>query len=213
MNMIAAAEQTQRETWLYLADNETPGFEIAHLQSMLDRMKQGDMSEGKLGCWLGWFQAACVINSDGDFTLNDCKRINMENREEDCHKSSFQSDVAVWIKQCFGIMTASDKIERNHRFLEEALELVQSTGCTREEAYKLVDYVYDRPAGETHQEIGGVMVTLAALCQANGFNMDQEGDRELARVNRPEIIEKIRAKQKAKPKYGPLPEHKGIGDV
>ncbi len=37
----------------------------------------------------------------------------------------FQPNVQPWLLSCFGEQIANDKIERNHRFLEEALELVQ----------------------------------------------------------------------------------------
>ena len=105
--------------------------------------------------------------------------------------------------KCFGQVIADDKVERNHRFLEEALELVQSTGCTADEAHKLVDYVYGRPIGDPPQEVGGVMVTLAALCLANNMNMHWAGEVELARIWGK--IDQIRAKQAAKPKHSPLP--------
>ncbi len=118
---------------------------------------------------------------------------------------SFQERVKPWLHECFGEMIAGDKEERNHRFLEEALELVQACGCTKEEALKLVDYVYGRPVGEKGQEVGGTMVTLAALCIAQGINLNEEAERELSRINLPEVVLKIRAKQAAKPKFSPLP--------
>lgn len=118
---------------------------------------------------------------------------------------SFQQRVQPWMMACFGAAISANVIERNHRFLEESLELVQSTGCTRSEAHQLVDYVYGRPAGETHQEVGGVMVTLAALCLAHpGLDMHEAGEVELARIWTK--VEKIRAKQAAKPAHSPLPE-------
>jgi hypothetical protein len=92
----------------------------------------------------------------------------------------------------------SDKKERNDRFLEEALELVQSLGYSQQEAHWMVRYVYDRPQGDVNQEVGGVMVTLASLCIANGMDMDKAADTELARCW--ENIDKIRLKQAAKPK-------------
>ena len=79
---------------------------------------------------------------------------------------TFQICVGLWIKACLGPLIAADVTERNHRFLEEALELVQSKGCTASEAHQLVDYVFNRPIGEPFQELGGVMVTLAALANA-----------------------------------------------
>ncbi len=116
----------------------------------------------------------------------------------------FQTRVQVWMDACFGPVISADKIERNHRFLEEAIELVQACGCTQSEAHQLVEYVYSRPAGVIDQEIGGVMVTLAALCLANGADMRGAGETELARVWTK--VEQIRAKQAAKPRHSPLPE-------
>lgn len=117
--------------------------------------------------------------------------------------NGFQQRVQPWMLACFGEMIAGDREERNHRFLEEALELVQSTGCTASEAHQLVDYVYGRPVGEPAQEVGGVMVTLAALCLANSLDMHADAETELARIWTK--VEAIRAKQAAKPKHSPLP--------
>ncbi|WP_240202640.1 Lar family restriction alleviation protein [Burkholderia sp. LMG 13014] len=117
---------------------------------------------------------------------------------------AFQSRVQPWMLACFGAEIAADRIERNHRFLEEALELVQACGCTAGEAHQLVDYTFGRPVGEPTQEAGGVMVTLAALCLANAMDMHAAGETELARVWTK--VEQIRAKQAAKPKHSPLPE-------
>jgi NTP pyrophosphatase (non-canonical NTP hydrolase) len=118
--------------------------------------------------------------------------------------NSFQNRVAPWVAACFGPEIADDREERNHRFLEEALELVQAAGCTASEAHQLVDYVYSRPTGELNQEIGGVMVTLAALCLAQGQDMHDAGETELKRIWTK--VEAIRAKQAAKPKHSPLPQ-------
>lgn len=117
----------------------------------------------------------------------------------------FQAKVYRWMRETFSEEICKDITERNHRFLEEALELVQATGCGADEAHKLVDYVYGRPVGETQQEIGGVMVTLAALCGALGIKMQKCGDHEIERVMDPEIMQRIREKQKTKPKFSPLP--------
>ncbi len=119
---------------------------------------------------------------------------------------TFQAQNHQWMLQCFGLEIACDAVERNHRFLEESLELVQSKGCTREEALMLVDYVYNRPVGEPFQEVGGVMVTLAALCSAADIKMDKAAEAELDRINDPEIMEKIRVKQATKPRNSPLPQ-------
>ena len=137
--------------------------------------------------WLGW---------------NAAMRARLPAAQAD----SFQQRVRPWLLECFGAEIAADRLERNHRFLEEALELVQSLDCTASEAHQLVDYVFGRPVGEPLQEAGGVMVTLAALCLASGLDMHQAGETELARISVPELVAKIRAKQAAKPKHSPLPE-------
>ena len=128
----------------------------------------------------------------------------IEDMLEGMGKDSFQNRVRPWMVECFGIMIAADPVERNHRFLEEAIELVQACGCTRDEAHQLVDYVYGRDVGEINQEIGGVMVTLAALCLANDLDMHEAGETELSRVWTK--VDEIRAKQAAKPKHSPLPQ-------
>ena len=115
----------------------------------------------------------------------------------------YQKRVDHWAVACFGLSISRDKIERNHRFLEEALELVQSLECTASEAHQLVDYVFGRPRGEPSQEVGGTMVTLAAICTANDLDMDAAGETELMRIW--EKMDRIREKHAAKVRFSPLP--------
>ena len=117
---------------------------------------------------------------------------------------SLQTRVGEWVTEAFGEVVAADKVERNHRFLEESLELVQALGCGRSEAHQLVDYVYGRKDGEANQEVGGVLLTLAALCNASDIDMTRAADKELERVW--QKIEQIRTKQAGKPKHSPLPQ-------
>jgi NTP pyrophosphatase (non-canonical NTP hydrolase) len=119
--------------------------------------------------------------------------------------NEMQEDVGKWILSCFNEEIANDGKERNFRFLEEALELVQANGCTKEQALELVDYVFSRPVGEIENEVGGTMVTLAALCNCLGVDMEQMFWKEHARINKPEIIDKIRKKQLSKPRNSSLP--------
>ena len=116
----------------------------------------------------------------------------------------FQSRVRDWLTACFPSGSVRDRRERMHRFLEEALELAQATGCTKAEALELVDYVFARKTGDTGQEVGEVMVTLAALCHA--ANVDLEGAAE-AELNRNwNRIDLIRAKQASRPINSALPQ-------
>jgi NTP pyrophosphatase (non-canonical NTP hydrolase) len=116
----------------------------------------------------------------------------------------FQLAVSRWMSQCFGHAICEDKQERNHRFLEESLELVQACGATKAECLELVDYVYGRETGVSFQEVGGVLITLAALCNAQNIEMQSAGNEELRRVW--QKIDLIRSKQAAKPKHSPLPQ-------
>jgi len=114
------------------------------------------------------------------------------------YKESFSGRVHLWVLACFGIEKTTSAHERNLRFIEEALELVQANGMTEEKAHELVTYVFARPIGVVHQEIGGVMTTLAALASAAGFDMMEEGERELTRVQ--PLIDKIRERNLTKPR-------------
>jgi hypothetical protein len=119
--------------------------------------------------------------------------------------ASYQARVSDWMIACFGEAITSDIQERCHRFFEEATELVQSLGGTASECHQLVDYVFGRPVGQKEQEVGGVAVTLAALCNASGIDYNKAAGDELARIWTK--VEVIREKQAAKPKHSPLPQH------
>jgi len=115
---------------------------------------------------------------------------------------TYTARVDAWMQACFGPAISADLTERCYRFLEEAAELCQSLGMTAEQAHRMVDYTFGREAGEPRQELGGVMVTLAALCNAGGLDMMTEGETELTRIAAPEIMTAIRAKQANKPLKG-----------
>lgn len=113
----------------------------------------------------------------------------------------FQARAQDWVVACFGPEVAVDRAERARRFLEEALELAQAAGCSADMVGQVAQHVFSRPPGTVGQEVGGVMMTLAALCSAHGLDMAGEGRAELARIDRPEAIAAIRAKHAAKPRF------------
>ena len=116
----------------------------------------------------------------------------------------YQENIKDWTISCFGKDVASNKAERNYRFIEEALELVQACGCTKEECLQLVDYVYGRDKGEVEQEMGGAFITLLALCNAHELEMETIVDKSIEENWKK--IKKIRHKWENKPKFGPLPQ-------
>jgi hypothetical protein len=118
---------------------------------------------------------------------------------------SYQSEVDKWMQACFGKEISDNQLERGHRFIEEAIELVQSINVPKDDVLMLVDYVYNRPVGDPPQEVGGVMVTLSALCSARKINLMEAARVELKRVW--EKIAQVRNKQATKPRNSPLPMH------
>jgi hypothetical protein len=117
--------------------------------------------------------------------------------------TDLQPRVNPWMQACFGPKISADRLERGDRFLEEALELLQSGNYPQERVAALSSYVFGRKVGDPSQEVGGVMITLAAYCLAHGLNMHESGELELARIWTK--VEKIRAKQAAKPTGSALP--------
>jgi len=118
-------------------------------------------------------------------------------------ETEYQVRVANWLK----VMTESDSLDRNERmfrFLEESLEMSQASGCTREDALELLDYVFSRPVGEPQLEAGAVLVTLAGLCTSLDIDMEAAGEAELLRNWEKTKI--IGMKRELKPEGSPLPQ-------
>lgn len=92
-----------------------------------------------------------------------------------------QSDLLAWAADTFG-PTAHNIDERAARLVEEAIECAQAVGLPLEMIRKIAIRVYDRPAGELRQEIGGCAFTLATLAEVAGFNAQHELTREFDRV-------------------------------
>jgi len=108
---------------------------------------------------------------------------------------SFQQVVHWWCLTCHGKERTQNVKERALRFTEESIELAQIF-LTKEDVLKMVEYVYSRSTGEAPQEVGGVVITLAALCTAIDIDIAKAYEIEIERVWR--NIDKIREKQKSK---------------
>lgn len=93
-----------------------------------------------------------------------------------------QAKIFAWSKVAFGVEQSTSLPQRGVRLLEEAIEAFQAAGGDPGIAHKLVDFVFARPVGALHQELGGVGVCLLALAAAAGLSADEEERRELARV-------------------------------
>lgn len=111
-----------------------------------------------------------------------------------------QLRIFEWTKAAFGDVESTSVAQRGLRMLEEAIEAAQACGVDQEVADQLLRYVYGRPAGQLHQELGGVGVTVLALAAAAGLSADDEEEREVARVLAKPIkhfAERNRAKNEA----------------
>lgn len=116
--------------------------------------------------------------------------------------SAYQDTIEIWSQEVFGDDIACDMLERIMRFLEEAIELAQAEGMTQAEVNRVTDYVFNRNIGDCNQEVGGVMVTLAAYCSKKGISMSEEAIKEYHRINTPEMKERIFGKQAFKRSQG-----------
>lgn len=147
-----------------------------------------------------------VVGPRSDFEIKDIVEIVRAKFEDPDVPLTFQKNIDGWMRQCFGPVISMDKVERGDRLAEEVFELLQSGGYNPLRLLPLISYTWGRPAGEPLQELGGVMVTLAAYATPHGLDLRQACNVEYERINTPEMIEKIRQKQLAKKDiHGPLP--------
>ncbi len=97
-----------------------------------------------------------------------------------------QAVVEQWVRTRFGDKVFEDVDERLNRAFEEMVELKQSEARdkvkARADAHKIVDRVFDRPAGDPAQEAGGVIVTLLAYCALRGARFDKLAGVEITRI-------------------------------
>ena len=87
MDMISAAKATvelARRAGMDNLSSDMEELDYPHLVEMISKMETMDMSEGKLGRWLGWIQCAVVAaqiehpDHSRIIGLEDMKEINRE---------------------------------------------------------------------------------------------------------------------------------------
>lgn len=109
-----------------------------------------------------------------------------------------QRRVETWLRRVFDEATVSDVKERALRAAEEVIELAQAVGVDAPQLHRLVDYVFGRPLGDPAQEIAGSFITLYSVAVALGVNADEAFEKELARVDTPEVTERVQRRQAEK---------------
>jgi NTP pyrophosphatase (non-canonical NTP hydrolase) len=87
-----------------------------------------------------------------------------------------------WGGRAFGHSHMLDLKTRALRMVEEAIELAQAAGVNESDLHSLTTQTYARPRGAVAQEIGGVLVTTAVICELIGTTVSEEMEREARRV-------------------------------
>lgn len=90
--------------------------------------------------------------------------------------------IVDWGERAFGREHIRDPRVRALRLAEEVVELAQALDVPEEQMARLVGAVYARPRGTAFQELGGVQVCLAVLCDALGIDPDESLVAEVRRV-------------------------------
>lgn len=108
-----------------------------------------------------------------------------------------------WAIRCFGKEHVTNGAVRGLRHVEEAVELAQALGNTKDDVIKVISIVYDRPIGEVYDEIGGSLLTLVVLCESHGIDPQEALEHELKRVlNKPIKHFADRNAEKVNPSHG-----------
>ena len=87
----------------------------------------------------------------------------------------------AWAVKTFGPI-ALDRDERMDRFLEEAIELAHAAGVGRLHVNRIINRVYDRPAGDIIKEVGQAQACLECYAESIGLSSDAEATKEFERV-------------------------------
>lgn len=112
---------------------------------------------------------------------------------------SLQHKIYRWMDYTFrGMLDWASVNERVRRLTEEVTEVAQASGMSREEMHRMVDFVYDRPSGDLEQEVAQAGLCLYGLAESLHVDLEEEVSSELARVDTPEMIRRVRDKWQLK---------------
>lgn len=117
------------------------------------------------------------------------------------HRQQRQVMVERWVQANFGL-EAMDPAERGLRLVEEAMELAQALGTPRSKMANVFAAIYSKEPGDPFQEAGGVGMCLLACCESIMISADDAELEEIARVHRPEVMEKCRKRNELNKRDG-----------
>ncbi len=125
-----------------------------------------------------WSDGTVVDYTDVAFRRELVRRYNVH---AGLNTADVQKRVRKWVESRLG-NRAMENHERGMRSLEESLELAQALSVTRDEALRLLDFVFLGDPGEIKQEIGGCMMTLLAAAEGAGYVASDCAMAELSRI-------------------------------
>ncbi len=98
------------------------------------------------------------------------------------NRAARQQAVVDWGLRVFGD-DAPDRRNLALRFLEEAMELVQTQGLSPHDVGVVAARVFNRPVGDIKNEIGGVQVALYCHAGELGLDVDSCEATEVVRIH------------------------------
>lgn len=131
---------------------------------------------------------AKVIGSVGEMSKADARKKLREIALAESKPKTLEVRVREWVESRIG-KRHMDRRERAMRLLEEAIELAQAEGITREMVDNQAAHVYARPVGEPSQEAAGVAVCLLGWCAATGNMLATLAEREVRRIEAKPVAE------------------------
>lgn len=168
---VAATENGDDEDAEF--DRDNPDDCRAVLNLIIDTLRTGSIGR------VIWGMAA-LVNPESKLLDPDADIIkphpSLSNRQQR------QVEILQWANATFGTATADNTGERNRRFAEESIELVQALGLDKQVLHDIIDHVYAKPDGDIAQEIGQVGVSLLGLSEHLGIRADDEERKEFDRI-------------------------------
>lgn len=70
-----------------------------------------------------------------------------------------------WCADTYGVDKARSRRWQALRFLEEAIELADAEGLKMHDVFNVARFVFDKPPGNTREEIGDVAICLKVLAE------------------------------------------------
>lgn len=95
--------------------------------------------------------------------------------------SVLENRVESWVRTRLGD-DHMNRRERAMRLVEEAVELAQAEGITRDQVVRQTNHVYSRSPGDPKQEAAGIAVCLFGYCAAIGEHLNELALDEIMRI-------------------------------